>query len=395
MIMNDDRFDVILVGGGVMGCATAYYLLKKDPTLQVAIIEMDPTYARSSTTLSDGNIRVQFNVRENIQMTLYALEVLEHFAEEMAVGDDKPDVAFRQQGDLFLVDAAGRETAERGLALQQELGGQVEWLEPDEIKRRFPIIDVDRCVGGTMGYQDGTMDPNAVLVAYRKKAVSLGAHFIQGRATELVRDGDRMVGVKLADGRMIQGGVVVNTAGAWAAQIARTAGVELPVEPVKRQVFVLETAVEPEGILPLIVLPSGLYLIQEHGNRFLCGQSFDDDPVGLDDFDWSRQRFIDRLWENLVDFIPSFDRLKVVSGWAGLYAVNTFDGNAILGEWPELRGFYLANGFSGHGFQQCHAVGRYLAELILGQTPTLDLSVFSPDRILENRPVFEGSGRLV
>ncbi|HEY52481.1 MAG TPA: FAD-binding oxidoreductase, partial [Caldilineae bacterium] len=120
-----------------------------------------------------------------------------------------------------------------------------------------------------------------------------------------------------------------------------------------------------------------------------------DDPIGLDDFDWKRQRFIDRLWEDLVDYIPAFDRLKVVSGWAGLYAVNTFDGNAILGEWPDLQGLYLANGFSGHGFQQCHAVGRYLSELILGLPPSLDLSIFSPRRILENRPVFEGESRLV
>jgi glycine/D-amino acid oxidase-like deaminating enzyme len=246
-----------------------------------------------------------------------------------------------------------------------------------------------------MGYQDGTMDPNAVLVAYKNKAIWLGAQFIRGRVAELVRNGNRLVGVRLADGQTIRGNAIVNAAGAWAAQIARTAGVTLPIQPVKRQVFVLETAVEPDGILPLIVLPTGLYLIQEHGNHFLCGQSFADDAVGLDDFEWSRQRFIDRLWEDLVDYIPDFDRLRVVSGWAGLYAVNTFDGNAILGEWPGLQGFYLANGFSGHGFQQCHAVGRYLTELILDLPPSLDLSIFSPNRILENRPVFEGESRLV
>jgi len=393
--MNDQRFDVTLVGGGVMGCATAHYLLKMDPNLQVAIIEMDPTYTRSSTVLSDGNTRVQFNVKENIQMSLYALEVFERFGEEMAVGDDKPDIAFRQQGDLFLVDAAGREAAERGLALQQSLGARVEWLDPDEIKRRYPLIDTTQCVGGTMGYEDGTMDPNAVLIAYKKKAVSLGAHFIHDQVTELVSKDNQMAGVKLVDGQTILSSVVVNTAGAWAQQIFQTVGITLPIQPVKRQVFVLETAVQPEGTLPLIVLPSGLYLIQEHGNHFLCGQSFDDDPVGLDDFDWDRRRFINRMWEDLVGFIPSFDRLKIVSGWAGLYAVNTFDGNAILGEWPNLQGLYLANGFSGHGFQQCHAVGRYLAELILDQTPTLDLSVFSPNRILEHRPVYEGESRLV
>lgn len=393
--MNDKRFDVVLAGGGVMGCATAYYLLKMDPNLQVAIIEMDTTYARSSTVLSDGNTRVQFNVKENIQMSLYALEVFERFGEEMAVGDDKPDIAFRQQGNLFLADEAGRAAAEHGLALQQSLGAQVEWLDPDEIMRRHPIIDADQCVGGAMGCQDGTLDPHSMLMAYKNKAIALGAHFIQDQVAELVRNDKQMTGVKLVDGQIILSGAVVNTAGAWAQPLFQTVGITLPIQPVKRQVFVLETAVHPEGNLPLIVLPSGLYLIQEHDNHFLCGQSFDDDPVGVNDFDWDRQRFIDRLWEDLVGYFPSFDRLKVVSGWAGLYAVNTFDGNAILGEWPDLHGLYLANGFSGHGFQQCHAVGRYLAELILGQTPVLDLSVFSPNRILENRPVYEGESKLV
>jgi len=99
---------------------------------------------------------------------------------------------------------------------------------------------------------------------------------------------------------------------------------------------------------------------------------------------------MDALWEELVEFVPAFDRLKLVRGWVGLFAMNTLDSNAILGEWPELGGFYLANGFSGHGFQQCHAVGRYLAELITGATPVLDLSAFGPQRILGNLPLVEG-----
>ena len=115
----------------------------------------------------------------------------------------------------------------------------------------------------------------------------------------------------------------------------------------------------------------------------------DDDPVGFD-FTWDRKRFEDILWPELAQFIPAFDTLKVVRGWAGLYAVNTMDENAILGEWPELKGMFLANGFSGHGLQQAPAVGRYMSELILGRTPTLDLSIFQPGRILENKPLSEG-----
>ena len=178
-------------------------------------------------------------------------------------------------------------------------------------------------------------------------------------------------------------------------QIAQTVGIELPIVPVKRQVFVLETSAKPQHILPLIVFPSGLYIIQEYGGHFLCGKSFKEDPIGYDDFSWSQQQFTENIWPELVEFVPSFDRLKIASGWAGLYAVNTLDGNAILGEWPKIKGLYLMGGFSGHGFQQCFAAGRYIAEKILGQVPSLDLSIFSPQRILQNRPVFESRGRLV
>jgi len=101
------------------------------------------------------------------------------------------------------------------------------------------------------------------------------------------------------------------------------------------------------------------------------------------------------IWPELVEYIPEFDRLKIMRGWAGLYEVNTLDDNAILGEWPTLKGFFLANGFSGHGFQQCHAVGRYIAELILRKAPTLDLSIFSPQRILDNAPVFESKRKII
>jgi glycine/D-amino acid oxidase-like deaminating enzyme len=392
--MSTTTYDVILVGGGVMGCATATYLLKADKNLQVAIVEMDPTYARSSTTLSDGNHRIQFNLKENILMSLYGLEVLETFAEDMAVDGDQPDIAFRRQGNLYLVDEGGRPEAEQGLVLQQSLGCQVEWLAPAEVIRRYPLLDPVGCVGATFGASDGTMDPHAVLMAYKNKAVSLGARFIQAEVAGLLKDDNQVTGVRLASGEKLAAKYVVNCAGAWAAQLAETASITLPVQPVKRQVFVVETEARPEGILPLILLPTGLYLIHEGGGHFMCGKSLAEDPIAFE-FTWDQGIFEDKLWPELVEYIPSFDRLRVVSGWAGLYAVNTLDGNAILGEWPELKGFYLANGFSGHGFQQCHAVGRYLTELILGHPPTLDLSLFSPARILEDKPVFESQRRLI
>lgn len=393
--MNGTKlFDVIMAGGGVMGCATAYYLMLQDPTLKVAIVEMEPSYEHNSSVLSDGNTRLQFNLKENVLISLYGLERLKTFREDMAVGDWQPEIDFRQQGNLFLADKANLENAKAGVAQQQRLGCDVSWLEPAEIKARFPLYDETKFAGGAFGPLDGTMDPQAVLIAFKRKAVDLGATYIEAEVAEVLHAGGKVTGVKLTDGTQLSAKYVVNSAGAWGTKLARTAGVELPIDPVMRTVFVLHTTVEPQEIYPLTVFPSGLYLIQEHGNQFTCAKSVDEDPVGFD-FVWDRENFINHLWEELVDYVPSFDRLKVTSGWAGLYAVNRFDGNVILGEWPGLEGFLLVNGFSGHGFQQCHAIGRYLAETIRGVDVFLDLSIFSPKRILENKPVFEGHGKLV
>lgn len=377
-----------------MGCATAYYLLQADPRLKVAIVEMDPEYKYNSTVLSDGNIRQQFNLRENILISLYGLERLKTFREDMAVGDWRPEISFRQQGNLFLVNEENREDAQAGLAQQQRMSCEVVWLEPAEIKAKFPLYDDSKVAGGTYGRLDGTLDPQAVLTAFQRKSISLGARYIEAEVAEVLCSAGKVEGVRLAGGTALRAKCVVNSAGAWGAQLARTAGIALPVEPVRRQVFVLGTNVVPTDIYPLTVFPSGLYLIHEGGNRFTCGKSFDDDPVGFD-FTWNQDKFTEAIWPELVDYVPGFDRLKVVSGWSGLYDVNRFDGNVILGEWPALEGFWLVNGFSGHGFQQCHAVGRYLSERIRRVEVSLDLSIFSPGRILEKRPVFEGRGKLV
>ena len=393
--MKSQQFDVILAGAGVMGCAIATYLLRQDNQLKVALVEKDMTYTYASTTLSDGNSRVQFNVKENIQMSQYALEVLANFANAMTVNGEKPDVAFRQQGNLFLTDETGRSEVTQGLALQQSLGCDVCWLSPSEAKNIYPLLNESLFVGATFGRQDGTMSPLAVLQAYKKKATALGATPIEAEVTEVLHQTGQVSGVRLRSGEMLQANAVVNSAGAWGTALAQTCGVEIPVEPVMRQVFILETAVRPPNILPLLLLPSGTYLIHEGHGLFMCGRSFSDDPVTTTDFSWQRSRFEERIWPELAEFLPAFDSLRVSDGWAGLYAVNTFDGNAILGEWPELRGFYLVNGFSGHGFQQCHAVGRYLAECILGLPHALDLSIFSPRRILENKPVFENKQKLI
>jgi glycine/D-amino acid oxidase-like deaminating enzyme len=381
-------YDVVIIGGGIMGSSTAYYITKSEPKLSVAVVERDPSYVQASTTLSLSNVRIQFSLKENIQISQYTIQVLKRFEDEMVVDDQKPNISFRQVGNLFLVDESGKDAAQNALGLQRRLGCRVEWWSPKKIKEKYPLYEPVNFAGGTFGPDDGYFDAYAALMGYKAKAKSLGAEYINDEVAGIKTKAGRVTGISLAQNGNLNAKIVVNCAGAWATQVADTLFIRLPIIPIKRQVFVIDPAVKPEEPLPLTILPSGLYLRSETGGLILVGKSMDEDPVGYE-FTWDDKRFIDILWPELTGFVPAFDRLKVVRGWAGLYAVNTFDGNAILGEWPELRGLYLANGFSGHGVQQAPAVGRYLSELILGSSFSLDLSIFGPERILENKPLSE------
>ena len=387
--MATNIYDVIIIGGGIMGSSLAYNLMRMDDRLKVLVVERDPTYAKASTTLSMTNARIQFSLKQNIQVSQYAFDVLESFEEDMMVDGEKPAISYRREGNLFLFDGSGRQAARDAFDLQKSLDCPIEWWSTENIRERYPLYDATGYAGATFGPADGHFDAYAVLMAYKKKARHLGAVYMDGEAVAIDNHQGQVEGIKLAAGDFLKTGALVNCAGAWAAQIAATAGLDLPVDPVKRQVFTLDTAVKPEGPLPLTVLPTGLYFRTETGGHILLGKSMDEDPVGFD-FTWDDKRFTENLWFELAEFVPAFDTLKLVRGWAGLYAVNTLDSNAILGEWPEIKGLYLANGFSGHGLQQAPAVGRYLAELITGKPPELDLSIFHPHRILENRPLSEG-----
>jgi len=284
--------------------------------------------------------------------------------------------------------------AQKAFAMQKDLGCAIEWWSPEKIRQRYPIYEnLDNIAGATFGPEDGHFDAYAVLMGYKAKAKSMGVQFLQDEVVELLTDKDKnqtissIQGVKTISQETFFSSQVVNCTGAWAARLVKTAGIELPVNPVKRQIFAVIPKFKPDGPLPLTVLPSGFYFRTETGGLLLLGKSMAEDPIGFD-FTWEEDRF-ELLWGELYEFAPVFESLKLIKGWAGLYAVNTLDANAILGEWPEMKGFYLANGFSGHGLQQGPAVGRYMTELILKKKPVLDLSIFSPERVLLKKPIFE------
>jgi glycine/D-amino acid oxidase-like deaminating enzyme len=383
--MQKDTYDIIIVGGGVMGSSIAYHLMVGDK-LKVVVVEKDPTYAKASTPLSMGNVRTQFNLKENVQISQYAYKFMEDFEEKMEVDGDRPQISWQRDGNLFLIEEQDREQAEYDMAMQKGLGCNVEWWSEEKMKQRLPQCNLDNYIGGTFGPDEGRMDPYAVLMGYKAKARSLGAEYITDEVVEISTERGRVTGVKLSSGKDLKAKIVLNCAGPWAGQIAKTAGVEIPVVPIKRQVFAVDPKVKQESLPRLTLLPSGLYLARETGGLILVSKTMAEDPIGFD-FTWDDKRFMETVWPELAEFIPQLDTLKLLRGWAGLYAVNTLDANAILGEWPELRGLYLANGFSGHGFQQAAAVGRYMVELITDTEPSIDLSVFGPERIMKNKPI--------
>ena len=305
-----------------------------------------PAYERASTTLSMANARIQFSLSQNVQVSQYALDVLEAFEDEMMVGDDKPCIAYRREGNLFLINEENQDEFTRSYEMQKNLGCDIEWWDPGEIVKHYPLYNPKGYLAGTFGPKDGHFD--AVRPAYGNQ----GQGQIPGRGLHPRRSGR-------GPGRPGRGQrrenwlpaakyrapMVINCAGAWCSMLAATVNIDLPVTPVARQIFVVDSAVKPQGPLPLTILPSGLYFRTEN-RRFdpHRSKSMDEDQTGIN-FNWDPKRFTDRIWPEIWDFVPAFDRLKLIRGWAGLYAVNTLDANAILGEWPELKGFYLANGF--------------------------------------------------
>ena len=385
--------DVVIVGGGIMGWSTAYHLLRAAPALDVLVVEKDASYRFASTTLCEGNIRIQFNLEENVRISQHTMAVLETFADDMETPRFRPDPAPRREGNLFLVDDEGRDQALRGLETQRALGCDVEWLEAAAIAAEFPAYVTEGIVGGTLGRSDGRVDVGAMHRGYRSKAMEMGAGFAESAVSAVLVDGNHVSGVRTGEGD-VTAEIVLVAAGAWTADLVRSLGVDLPVEPVMRTAYVVATAVPTAG-LPAVFLPSGVYAIPEGDNTWVSAWSLATDPVGYDFTPAGRERYIDQVWPELVGHLPAFDRLQVETSWAGLYAVNRMDGNAILGEWPTVGGLHLATGFSGHGFQQAPAVGRYLAEGMLGLPHELDLSRLGTQRVIDNRPLLENAGRLI
>jgi len=389
--VKQDQFDVVIVGGAVVGSAVAYFLSAlAGPGCRVLLLEQDPSYSRCATARSVASIRHQFSTPENIRLSMFGTQFLREAAERLAVDGERPQLAFREAGYLFLATAAGWPVMQELHALQRAEGAVVALLPPPVLQQRFPWLQVDDLAGGSLGLSgEGWLDAHALMTALRRRAVASGVTAWTARAESLVVADGRVQAVQLADGRRVRCGWVVNAAGTDAPRLAASAGIGLPVEARKRCVFHFSSPAPVQGA-PLVIDPTGLYFRPE-GQGYLCGiapPEHEDPPS--DDFEVPLGWFEERLWPQLAARVPGFEAARLHSAWAGHYDVNLLDHNAILGPHPALPNLLFANGFSGHGVQQAPGVGRAMAEWVVhGGWRSLDLSALDWRRVLENRPLRE------
>jgi FAD-dependent oxidoreductase domain-containing protein 1 len=383
----------VIVGGGAVGSAVAYYLTRSGALdgRRIIIVERDPSYALSSTTRSVGGLRQQFSTPENIAMSQVTLALIRHLKETFGPA---ADVGFREQGYLILASEEGRGILACSVALQQAQGANTALIDADGLAARFPWLSTAGVGAGSFGQSgEGWLDPVSLMTLFRDAARAAGVELLHDQVTAISLAGRAVAGVTLASGRPIACGALVNAAGPAAGALAALAGVRLPVEPRKRFVYVVDCRNAPPTLhqAPLTVDPSGMWFRPE-GRFFLTGMSPEEHqeppPGDLDRIDHAF--FEDEVWPRLAGRVPAFQALKVINAWAGYYDYNTLDQNAVIGPHPDIANFYFANGFSGHGLQQAAAAGRALAELIVhGRYQTIDLTRFGYERIARGEPLFE------
>ena len=389
-----EKFDVVVIGGAVIGSSLAYFLAEDSGFKgRILVVEKDTSYARAASSLSLSSIRQQFSTRINIEASLFGLRFLRNANDLLAVEGVSPGLRLEENGYLYIATSEqGRETLRTNNVLQRKMGADVVLLTRDQVQEKYPWLksdDISLCALGRSG--EGWFDGYALMQAFKAKARELGVTYRQGKAVAIERKGNRLTGIILADGQTIACGTLVNCAGASGARVmAAAAGIAIPVFAKKRCVFSFAAKmVIPR--CPLIVDSSGVY-VRTDGQQYVCGYSPNDldETDAATDFDVDWALFEDVIWPALAARVPLFEVIKPGRAWAGHYDMNIVDHNAIVGPLPGLQNFLIAAGFSGHGMQHAPAIGRGLAEFIQhGRYTTLDLSAYSFERIIRGEPILE------
>jgi len=381
------NYDVAIIGGGLMGSATAYFLARNpDFKGRVLVLEKDKTYREAASALSTSGFRQQFSTPVNIRLSQFSIAFIREANRWLEVDGVSPGIAPNEAGYLYLGGPDAVTAFTTNNHLQRSLGVDVVLLEPAELSRRFPWLNVDDVAVGSLGLSgEGWMDAYLLLTAFRNKARQLGADYRYEEAADLTREADQAFCVHLASGEKISADHVVNAAGTRAPLIARKLGIEVPVAPVKQTVYMFESPFHCDNA-PFVFTPDGLFFRRE-GADYLCGLGIGAKPLvaELSDFEVDYTTFETEVWPKLAHRVAGFEALRAKRSWAGHYDMSLFDHNPFIGPVAALPRFYLATGFSGHGMMQSPGVGCALSEqIIYGEYRSVDITELAFSR-LENQ----------
>ena len=372
--------DVVIAGGGIMGCALAYQLAKRN--VDVLLLERE-MLGSQSTGRCAGGVRQQFSMEANVRLQRMSVQMLEGFDEETGHPAD-----FRQIGYLFLLTLPQQvEDFGHNMEMWHRVGlTEARWVDPAEAARMVPILNVDDVLGCTFCPSDGVASPADVTSGYAAAARRLGAR---------LKEGVEVIGIDVAAGRVqgvrtsagdVAARLIVNCAGAWSASIGRMAGLEIPVLPYRRHIAVTGAFSAVPRMNPMIVDFRTSFYFHPEGDGVLMGMSDREDPPGfVTEVDWD---FLEKMFEQAARRAPALAGAGVKTAWAGLYET-TPDHQAILGPVPELEGFWCAAGFSGHGFMQAPASALLLTQLLMDKKSEIDISPFAFARFAKGSLVKE------
>ncbi len=390
-----NSYDVVIVGGAMYGSSVAWFLANnEDFNGSILVVEKDPTYEFTSTAHTNSCMRQQFSNEINVRISQFAAEFVKNFQHYM--GDDPrvPELVLQSYGYMYLADNEPfADVLRANQKLQAACGAGTKIMSADEIARDYPFYKVDDIVAGSHNLIDeGYFDGNTLFDWWKRSAREKGAEYVANEVVDmkLNSDGSAVNSVILKSGESINCGKVINASGPRAVLTSRMAGIELPVEPRKRYTFIFSAEQPLDRDLPLTIDPTGVHM-RTDGTYYLAGCPPEVDPaVDYDDFVQDHSIWENKVWPIIANRIPQFEAIKLTNSWAGHYAFNTFDQNAILGPHTKVKNFIFVNGFSGHGFQQSPAMGRGTAELVTyGEYRSLDLTPFDYVRIAENKPFVE------
>ena len=392
---KQSSYDVVIVGGAMYGSSVSWFLADNpDFDGSILVVERDPSYEACSTTHTNSCMRQQFSREINVRISQFAVEFVKNLREFMGGDERVPNLPIKSFGYMYLADnEAFANVLRESQQIQASLGAGTKTMTAKEIKHDYPFYNVDDIIVGNHNLIDeGYFDGGTLFDWWRRSGKEKGVEFIGNEVVSMQKNatGARIESVTLKSGEVISCGTVVNASGPRAVLTSRMAGIEIPVEPRKRYTFIFDAEQPLDRDLPLTIDPTGVHM-RTDGVYYLAGCPPDEDPaVDYDDYEQDHSIWQEKVWPIVATRIPQFEAIKLVNSWAGHYAFNTLDQNAILGPHTKVENFIFVNGFSGHGLQQSPAMGRGTAELITyGEYRSLDLSPFNFARIERNEPFNE------